>query len=155
MTKRTIIPKRIIKERFKDVSIVQPLNFETEQEVQSLSEWKVFTDGSTQLQTRKCGWGAIIATNNTPLKISNCVAMGGAVGVVDNYTAELMAILAICEIAPPEKRIKIYTDSTSSIDAIQSFSHLTTRKQNRQASRPTLKSITAYTEKNCVFSLNM
>ena len=68
--------------------------------------------------------------------------MGGAVGVVDNYTAELMAILAICEIAPPEKRIKIYTDSTSSIDAIQSFSHLTTRKQNRQASRPTLKSIT-------------
>ena len=113
----------------------------------------MFTDGSTQLTTRKCGWGAIIATKTTPLKISNCVAMGGAVGVVDNYTAELMAILAICEIAPPEKRIKIYTDSTSSIDAIQSFSHLTTRKQNRQASRPTLKSITDAIHKKIVYSV--
>lgn len=87
-------------------------------------------------------------------RIESCVAFGGPVGVVNNYAAELMAILAVCEIAPLGTNIQIITDSLPSIQAISKFSSLTKRKQIRQPARPILNALNE-TVKNRHLSLRL
>ena len=130
-----------IPEEFHDVQITEIGSRTTEEKLQQMQQWTVFTDGSTKLKTGECGWGAVIATNMTPLHITNCIVMGGAVGVVNNYAAELMAILAVCEKASFGKKIDVFTDSKSSIESVRNFSNLTVRKQTRQPCRPILQKI--------------
>ena len=79
----------------------------------------------------------------TRFKIQSCIAFGGTVRVVNNYPAELMAILAVCELASFGVQISFYTDILLSINAISNFESLTTRKQIRQPARPILRAITS------------
>ena len=141
---RITIPIPITKEnrnQFSDIEISEIFTHQATIELEKLPKWTVFTDGSTQIENKKCGWGAAIVTEMTQTKIKSCIVMGGAVGVVQNYAAELIAILAICEHASAGKQINIFTDSESSIKATYKFSDLTTRKQTRQPARPILKAI--------------
>ena len=89
---------------FKDVQISEPFNAETLTHLKQMRSWTVFTDGSTKIPTANCGWGAIIVIKLSQFRINSCIAFGGPVGVVNNYAAELMAILAVCELAPPRNK---------------------------------------------------
>ena len=128
---------------FNDVKVSEPYTSETLLYLQQRHSWTVFTDGSTKIEVGNCGWGAAIVTEMTKFKILSCIAFGGTVGIVNNYPAELMAILAVCELASFGTKISFYTDSLSAIDAISNFESLTTRKQTRQPARPILRAITS------------
>ena len=131
-----------------NVKVSEPYNSETMMYLHQMRSWIVFTDGSTKIEVGNCGWGAVIVTHMTNAEILSCIAFGGTVGVVNNYSAELMAILAVCELAPLGTKISFFTDSLSSIYAIENFQSLTTRKQIRQPARPILSAIiTAITNK--------